>query len=93
MLVSGLNCQFAWNGEAVFDDEYRGNCLVNAMAARSKVATQRLAEAVGKHEEGHQAEIDRLAGKIRQAGIGNDETAEQEYCRLLLERHRVGQTG
>jgi hypothetical protein len=67
--------------------------MANALAGQSKRAAQRLAAHAGTMEEGHLSQIGELRKKIQAAGVGKDDQAEQDYCRLLLERHRIAQAG
>jgi hypothetical protein len=65
----------------------------NALAQQSKRAAQRINSHAGTMEAGHMAQIAQLRKQIRAAGVGQDEQAEEQYCRLLMERHRISQAG
>lgn len=66
-----------------------GTC--DAMASHSKAVAGSLKEAADHHGGKANYHLNDLGAAIQQHGVGTDPDAEKEYCRLLVERHRLGE--
>jgi hypothetical protein len=79
-------------------DDLKGKLMLrmgaaNALAAHCKSTAERLSDAADQQERGHLYHLGELRKQIRAAGVGADPEAEEQYCQLLMARHRLAQAG
>lgn len=65
--------------------------VTEGMIAHCQAVAGQLKQAALHHGEQAHYDLQQHADTVRRAGLGGDPAAEQEYCRSLLDRHRMTQ--